>query len=51
MLHIIDKALSEIEAMPSEKRQSLAHLDKEIEETVAKLKDLKEKLEKEGDDD
>ena len=45
LLYIIEKALTEIEAMPRDKRENLAHLDAEINEAVEKLKALKEKLE------
>ncbi len=45
LLYIIEKALTEIEAMPRDKREDLAHLDAEINDAVEKLKALKEKLE------
>lgn len=44
MLYIVEKALNELEAMPREKRENLAHLDSEINDAVEKLKVLKEKL-------
>tara|TARA_E500000318_G_C3536914_1_gene202993 strand:+ start:45 stop:254 length:210 start_codon:yes stop_codon:yes gene_type:complete len=44
MLYIVEKALNEIEAMPREKRDDFAHLDREINEAVEKLKVLKDKL-------
>lgn len=44
MLYIVEKALNELEAMPREKRENLAHLDGEINDAVEKLKVLKEKL-------
>ncbi|MDP2698894.1 hypothetical protein [Thalassospira sp.] len=45
MLYIIEKALEEIEAMSREKRESLSHLDAEINDAVEKLKVLRDKLE------
>lgn len=48
MLYIVEKALEELEAMPRDKRESLSHLDREIQEAVDKLKTLQEKL-KESD--
>jgi len=44
MLYIVEKALDELEAMPREKREGLAHLDREINDAVEKLKILKDKL-------
>ena len=49
MLYIIEKALNEIEAMPRDNREDLAHLDTEINEAVEKLKVLKAKLEAAGE--
>ncbi|WP_404422808.1 hypothetical protein [Thalassospira australica] len=49
MLYIIEKALNEIEAMPREKREDLAHIETEINEAVEKLRVLKEKLEAAGE--
>ncbi|MCC9620860.1 hypothetical protein LPB41_04070 [Thalassospira sp. MA62] len=45
MLHIIEKALNELEAMPRDKREDLAHVETEINEAVEKLQALKQKLE------
>jgi DNA-binding protein H-NS len=44
MLHIVEKALDELESVPTEKREGLAHLDQEINEALEKLKVLKDKL-------
>jgi DNA-binding protein H-NS len=44
MLYIVEKALDELESVPSEKREGLKHLDQEINDAVEKLKVLKEKL-------
>ena len=44
MLYLVEKALDELEAMPREKREGLAHLDREINDAVEKLKILKDKL-------
>lgn len=44
MLYIVEKALDELEAVPSEKREGLAHLEQEINDAVEKLKILKDKL-------
>jgi hypothetical protein len=49
MLYIVEKALDELEAMPREKREGLAHLDREINDAVEKLKILKDKLKEEAD--
>ncbi|MEQ5776320.1 MULTISPECIES: hypothetical protein [unclassified Thalassospira] len=45
MLYIVQKALDELEAMPRDKRESYSHVDREISEAVAKLQELKDKLE------
>ncbi|NIZ00395.1 hypothetical protein [Thalassospira lucentensis] len=49
MLYIVEKALNELEAMPREKRENLAHLDSEINDAVEKLKVLKAKLKEDAD--
>ena len=49
MLYSIEKALNELEAMPRDKREDLAHLETEINEAVEKLRVLKEKLEAAGE--
>ena len=43
-LYIVEKALDELESVPTEKREGLKHLDQEINDAVEKLKILKEKL-------
>ena len=48
MLQIVEKALNVLEAVPREKRESLAHMEAEINDAVEKLKVLKAKL-KEAD--
>ena len=48
MLYIVEKALDELESVPSEKREGLKHLDQEINDAVEKLKILKEKLKAAG---
>ncbi|MBX2831974.1 MAG: hypothetical protein KTR23_12445 [Rhodospirillales bacterium] len=50
MLYIVEKALDELEAVPREKREGLAHLDREINDALEKLKVLKDKLKEEGQD-
>lgn len=49
MLYIVEKALDELEAVSGEKREGLAHLDKEINDALEKLKVLKDKLAAEAD--
>lgn len=46
MLHIIEKALDEMEALPREKRESLSHLREDIDEVKELMRKLAEKLRK-----